>query len=62
MARQPAQVRFVFPRVLEHPDYVWRVWQRFGFAEWTPPANGEQIEIAGFDLGHAVEVALGAEP
>ena len=59
---RPAQVLFVFPETLESPRYVWRAWQQSGFAEWTPPAIGETIELAGFDLAHAAAVALGADP
>jgi hypothetical protein len=59
---RPAQVRFTFPRPLEDPRYVWRAWQRSAFVEWTPPAIGEHVELAGFDMGHEIAVALGADP
>lgn len=59
---RPAAVRFVFPRPLEDPSYVWRAWEVAAFVPWRPPAVGEQIELEGFDLGRVIAASLDRDP
>lgn len=56
---RPARLRVTLPLDLDDPHYVWRAWTRDGFVPWRPPAVGEQVALEGFDLAHAVAVAMG---
>ena len=44
---RPALCDFVFARPLESFQYVWRVWRDGRMQEFTPPALGAQLEVAG---------------
>ncbi len=55
---RPQRVRFEFTHPLGDPRHVWLAWQTLGFGPWQPPAVGETIEVAGFDVGAAVTAAL----
>lgn len=56
---RPQRVRFDLASALEDPRYAWFVWTREGFVTWQPPAIGQTVELAGFDMMRAVAVALG---
>lgn len=58
---RPRRVRFELPSSLDDPRYAWFAWTRRGFVEWTPPAVGASVELAGFDMGAAIAVALGGD-
>jgi hypothetical protein len=44
---RPSLCDFVFAKPLESAGYVWRVWRDGRMQEFTPPALGQQLEIAG---------------